>query len=186
MTLSRHPQGKLFAELATQQFNSGLTLSQILLTVKTMRQVLMQLIDEVIIAERIKLRAHQRLLCFTDLLEQQLLDNWQRHDSDQHTRNLQQRSQQLQREKNSYRHIFESTSNLVLLTDSNGTIVELNPQARIFSPAALPSAIFVANCSTARGTRFSSYWKSCRRARSMKSPCSATSITTCSTCSCRH
>ncbi|SEA79180.1 PAS domain S-box-containing protein [Desulfuromusa kysingii] len=71
-----------------------------------------------------------RLAC--DVLETLFIDDWERSSAHEMTEQLQEVNRLLTLKKNRYENIFRSTSDLVILTDHNGVISEINPAAKYF------------------------------------------------------
>lgn len=131
-THQRTSQTEFFVTLAHQQRASGMTTEMCIICFKAMRLAIEDLIEAVIIADHIKFKALRLLQRQTDRIETAIVGKECHDDIDQQTRDLQRVNRQLTREKNTYESIFSATSNLVLVTDNAGIIIEANPEALVF------------------------------------------------------
>lgn len=121
-----------FVKAAREQKARGVTGEMSLGSFKAMRLAVEDLIEAMVIADGVKLKALRLLSRQADAIEAAIIADWEKTDKDQATRELEQANRQLAREKNTYESIFEATSNLVLIADREGVIVEVNPEARVF------------------------------------------------------
>lgn len=72
------------------------------------------------------------LTTLADVIQAEIVADWEKVNLEQRFRNLESSNLQLSRERTTYKNIFASTSNLVMITDSLGTIIEANPKATTF------------------------------------------------------
>lgn len=121
-----------FVDMARQQRRRGVTCEMCIGCFKAMRHATDELIDAIISNEMGKIATRKRLQQLSDATEAVLIADAEYSDSREVSQELQQANRQLIREKNTYESIFEATSNLVLLTDEQGAIIEANPQAKVF------------------------------------------------------
>ncbi|WP_321394480.1 PAS domain S-box protein [uncultured Desulfuromusa sp.] len=66
------------------------------------------------------------------MIDTVLVESFERMHKDVSLTSLERQNLKLIGEKSTYKNIFEGTSNLVLITDNDGKIVEANPEANIF------------------------------------------------------
>ena len=109
-----------------------MTTQMCIICFKSMRLAIEDLIEAVIIADHIKLKALRLFHRQTDIIETAIIGEKDHNDSDQKTLDLQRVNRELTGKKNTYESIFSATSNLVLLTDKTGIIIEANPEAVVF------------------------------------------------------
>lgn len=125
-------QHQFFVQLTETQRASGMTTEMCIISFKAMRLALEDLIEAVIIADHIKIKTLRLLHQQADMIEVVIIGNTEQKDQGQALVDLQQHNRQLTREKNTYESIFSATSNIVLLTDQHGLIIEANPEAVVF------------------------------------------------------
>ncbi|MBW2186091.1 MAG: PAS domain S-box protein [Deltaproteobacteria bacterium] len=125
-------QTEFFVTLAQHQRASGMTTQMCIICFKSMRLAIEDLIEAVIIADHIKLKALRLFHRQTDIIETAIIGEKDHNDSDKKTLDLQRVNRELTGKKNTYESIFSATSNLVLLTDKTGIIIEANPEAVVF------------------------------------------------------
>lgn len=99
--------------------------------IKTMRKTLTDSIEHCIATDHIKLQAAKYLHSITDAIEIRILEGKGRFSQNQ-LKQINETEAAFTNEKTKYKSIFEVTSNLVLITDEAGNIVEVNPTAQIF------------------------------------------------------
>jgi len=121
-----------FRQVALEQRARGGTAEMSLGCFKAMRLALEDLIGAMILLDGVKLNALMLLRRYFDAIEATIVADWEEVDKEQTAAILEQTSRQLARDKNIYESIFESTSNLVLITDGDGFIINANPEARVF------------------------------------------------------
>ncbi len=122
----------IFVAAAREQKARGVTVEMCIGCFKAMRLAAEDLIEVMIVSDNVKLKALSLLRRLTDAIEATIIADWESTDKDQMARELEKANRQLAREKNTYESIFEATSNLVLITDGEGSILEANPEAKVF------------------------------------------------------
>lgn len=121
-----------FTDIAVnEQVDNSSNLSAIY-CIKTMRVALEQYMEKCIVPDDIKLQALISLHRISDEIETRIIDlkSEELHKSQQ--QEAEKSSFKSAKEKSTYKSIFETTSNLVLITDEDGVIVEVNPTVKIF------------------------------------------------------
>jgi len=123
---------EFFLQATREQRARGGRLEMSLGCFKAMRLALEDMIGEMVLFDAVKLQAMTLLRRYFDAVEAIIVADWEAADKEQHVAMLEQANRQLAREQNIYQSIFESTSNLVLITDGAGMIRKANPEARVF------------------------------------------------------
>ena len=123
---------EFFLSAAREQQIRGGTVEMSIGCFKAMRLAIEDMIEGMIIFDRVKLKVLGLLRRCFDAIEATIIADWESRDKDSSTAALEKSNRQLAREKNTYESIFESTSNLVLITDGKGIVREANAQAKIF------------------------------------------------------
>ena len=123
---------RFFLQAAREQRSRGGRVEMSLGCFKAMRLALEDMIGEMVLFDAIKLQAMTLLRRYFDAVEVLIVADWESTNKEQNLAALEQANRQLARKKNIYQSIFESTSNLVLITDGEGSINKANPEARVF------------------------------------------------------
>ncbi|SHJ85267.1 PAS domain S-box-containing protein [Malonomonas rubra DSM 5091] len=123
---------EFFLQAAREQRARGSRLEMSLGCFKAMRLALEDMISGMVLFDAAKLQALTLIRRYFDLVEAIIVADWEATDKAQNLALLEQANRKLARDKNTYESIFESTSNLVLITDGDGTVREANPEARVF------------------------------------------------------
>jgi len=121
-----------FITIAREQQTHGSTTAMCLCFIKSLRTVIEEQLGEILSTETEKNLARSLLYRVCDSIETAIVADVEQRNIQQSYRDLQQLNRQLSREKSTYESIFEATSNIVLLTDEEGMIIEANPEAKVF------------------------------------------------------
>ena len=121
-----------FLNAGREQRSRGGTAEMSLDYFKAMRLAAEDMIDEMVLFDSIKLKVLSMLRRYFDVIEATIIADWENADKDTSMAALEKSNWQLARDKSIYESIFDSTSNLVLITDSQGIVREANAQAKVF------------------------------------------------------
>ena len=126
-----HPQlpAQLLLEEARRHRTRGLPPNLFLACFKTMNYALADLVDSLEYPIEVKASFLAHLRKAFDRCEIDILTDWLQEEDDREKAALKEANRRLTREKNNYRIIFDATTNLVMMTDGTGAIVDANPQA---------------------------------------------------------
>ena len=121
-----------FLKTAGQMSLEGHGTASIISSLKSMRAALEYQIHHCIARDSDKLTTTAALNKVTDTIETAVLTEQSIRGENEPLQELQSACQYAVQAKITYKNIFESTSNLVLITDEQGIIVKLNPAAKLF------------------------------------------------------
>lgn len=120
-----------FSKVASDMRARGGRISSIIHHIITMRIAMERSIEGCIATDNSKFLVVKRLHRVTDCIETTVLSEFDSENTDQVHNNIQTTCLQIDQAKTTYQSIFESTSNLVLITDDFGHVIEANPAAKI-------------------------------------------------------
>lgn len=123
---------KFFLEAAREQRRRGSTLEMTLGCFKAMRLAVEDMIGGIVLPDGAKLSAIRLIHRFFDELETSVIADWEKAGKEQTIAFLEEANRQLARDKDIFKSIFETTSNLVLVADEDGVIQTANPEAEAF------------------------------------------------------
>jgi len=121
-----------FLEAAREQRSRGDTAEMSLGYFKAMRLAVEDMIGAMVLFDSVKLKTLSMLRRYFDAIEATIIADWENAVKDSSFAALEKVNRQLARDKNTYESVFDSTSNLVLITDGQGIVREANTQAKIF------------------------------------------------------
>lgn len=107
----------------------GISLSAFIRYLQVVKRSLHQVVMTLAADETSRTRFLSVLDTQVDIIQTEIVSDWEKAGLDQHFRNLEKTNLRLSRERTTYKNIFANTSNLVIITDSHGTIIEANPKA---------------------------------------------------------
>ncbi|WP_045212925.1 LuxR C-terminal-related transcriptional regulator [Desulfonatronovibrio magnus] len=110
---------------------------------KTLVHSVEQIIISLQYSSEEKLAALDRIHCYADALETLIIAEWSSTSSKESQKSLDQANRTLTLEKNKYENILSSISDLVVITDEKGIIVEANTAARRLIAPLLEKYSFV-------------------------------------------
>lgn len=99
---------------------------------KAMRMAVEDLIGAMVLLDSVKLRVLELVRRYYDAVEVVVVRDWEETGDDRALEELKLSNLELARDKNTYESIFETTSNIVLITDGEGKILKANPEAWVF------------------------------------------------------
>jgi PAS domain S-box-containing protein len=107
----------------------GVSLGGLIKYLQALKRSLLQVAMRLAIDDADKIRFLDVLTTQADVIQDEIVTDWEKTNLDQQFQQLEKSNMQLSRERTTYKNIYASTSNLVIITDSQGTIVEANPKA---------------------------------------------------------
>jgi len=121
-----------FSELSADLRAEGYSVVSIVHCIKTMRLALERFIKRCITTDKKKFQVAEALHRVTDCIETAILSDQETDDTQEAHNKKQNTCLKIAQAQTTYKNIFESTSNLVLVTDESGIVIESNPVAKIF------------------------------------------------------
>jgi PAS domain S-box-containing protein len=122
----------LFTDLIQRFKSHGLSPSFGLQYFRAVHSAMRQLILSLVFNEVTKINLLNLIHDQMSIIDVLLIDICEKSMKDQSVQGLEAVNLQLIREKATYKNIFVGTSNLVLITDGDGQVVEANPEALVF------------------------------------------------------
>lgn len=119
-------------DIAHPQRLHGTSLREFIGSIKLIRKVVEEHIIRLPATERNILQLYSNFCLLIDFYELEIVDWWESIEIDKIETESAEANRKLKAEKTAYKSIFEATSNLVLITNDAGNIVEANPAAKIF------------------------------------------------------
>ncbi len=119
----------LFVDLGQRFRIRGVSAALFLRYVRAINKSLRQLVQSLAFNETTKLSLLNLICDQTENIDTALIDFFEKAMNDRTVEHIEAANLQLIREKATYKNIFIGTSNLVLITDGDGRIVEANPEA---------------------------------------------------------
>lgn len=119
-------------DIAQTQRLHGASLREFIGSIKLIRKVVEEHITRLPATERNILQLYSNFCLLTDFYELEIVDWWESIEIDKIETESAEANRKLTTEKTTYKSIFEATSNLVLITDDAGSVVEVNSAAKIF------------------------------------------------------
>jgi PAS domain S-box-containing protein len=107
----------------------GIPLSGFIKYLQALKRSLHQLSKRLVIDEADRAHFWDVLTTQAEVIQTEIVVDWEKTNLDQEFRDLEKSNLQLGRERTTYKNIYTNTSNLVIITDTQGIIVEANPKA---------------------------------------------------------
>lgn len=128
---------------AERHRHRGVTAEMFLVCFKNLVHAVEEIVDECDAPVEEKYRTIGSLRIFFDAMECCIVGDWTESFKDEGFSKLQETNRSLTLQKNKYENIFDATSDLVLVTDKDGVIVEANAAARqYFYDSAMEGSVF--------------------------------------------
>jgi len=121
-----------FNDLSKAQKKRGVSGDVSIACLKAIQQAVEDQIEDMVATDSNKLKALRLLRRKADRIELSFITEEQNTDQNLVVADLGKTILRLTQKKNIYESIFEATSNLVLVTNSDGMIQEINPEAKVF------------------------------------------------------
>lgn len=121
-----------FLNAAHEQRMRGCSLATNLGFLKTMRLAVEDMVREMVLPDGAKLKIVSLIRQYFDVVESSIVADWESTDKELTVAALGEANRQLSHDKNVYKSIFDSTSNLVLITNDEGIIQTANSEAMLF------------------------------------------------------
>ncbi|SEA74898.1 regulatory protein, luxR family [Desulfuromusa kysingii] len=124
-------------QTAKNHRHRGITAGMFLGCFKTLIHSLEDIVLTLGLKDGEKLEAVLRIRRVCDVLETTFISDWEQSSDHDMTERLQGVNRQLTLKKNRYENIYRSTSDLVILTDDQGLVIEVNPETEKYVSAEL-------------------------------------------------
>ncbi|WP_136806666.1 PAS domain S-box protein [Desulfosediminicola flagellatus] len=120
-----------FTKVAAAYNVEGISQVEFIYNIKKIWSFLVDCSDKLVASDTSKRSLSRALGKIGDCIELEVLKSWHTVESHDVTSEEKRSSKILAKEKATYKSIFDSTSNLVIITDGKGCITEINPEAKI-------------------------------------------------------
>lgn len=119
-------------DIAHTQILHGASFKELIGSIKLIRRIFEERITSLAATEKNILHLYSKFCFLIDFYELEISNWWETFKIDKIEAESAQTNKILTAEKAVYKSIFDTTSNLVLVTDGAGYIIEVNPEAKIF------------------------------------------------------